>query len=293
VLGAPAGVPFAGSQSASVSFTTTTSPAVEGGNSSVAGGATLRLFFLNDLNAWFINTSTVINALELRVTVNGHDVYVVDAATLPNARRFQTTLSPSMLKTGGNDKITIAIRPSTERANTTHLRQQVRLTYVWGVSVKSNDGVELIRQSSASYTASSPSLLASGTDEYSVIGHCDAIIAMTSQDPAAYQSAEAYEDLMSDARDKASIANVELWAGHYSRRGLLWSQPSSPPILSAMITSDTKLQLAGSLIWNYPLELDWPFQHQGIFSHRSCAAAKGTAMPVMQCWLTECLGAPE
>lgn len=268
VIGALAGVPFAGSESAAVSFRTSA-------NTPVGGAATLRLFFQNDLNAWYINASTVMGALTLSVTVNGYELYAVDAASLPNVRRFQTTLAPGILKPGGNDTITISVHPSSEMANTTHLQQQVRLSYVWGVSVKTKDGVELIRQHSAEYAVSSPSLLASGTDSYSVVGHCDAMIAMTSQDPAAYQSPEAYEDIMSDARDKAATADVELWAGHYARRGLLWSQPSSPPILSAMIASDKKLQLAGSLIWNYPLELDWPSEHQGIFSQRS---ARRTAL---------------
>jgi hypothetical protein len=118
------------------------------------------------------------------------------------------------------------------------------------------------------FQVSSPKLVARATDEYAVIGHCDAIIAMTSEDPTTFVSAEVYEDLMDTARQAAASAGVQVWAGHYSRRGLLWSKPASPPALQAMIASDKKLGLDGSLIWNFPLELGWMAEDEGIFHQR-------------------------
>jgi hypothetical protein len=265
VIGAPGGVPFAGDARAMVSFGTITSPTESTLN------ATLRLFFLNDLNAWYLNVSTVRDAIALSVTVNGHELMRIDAASLPNARRFKVAVPAGVLKAHGNDNITVMTQPTSSLAGTGHFQTLDRLSYVWGVSLKTESGAELVKQDSATYYTTASTLLAAATDEYAVVaGHCDAMIAMTSQDPAAYQDADTYKDLMADAQAKAKESGVEVWAGHYSRRGLLWSNPASPTDLGEMIASDKKLGLAASMIWNFPLELEpsWMGRREGIFHER-------------------------
>ena len=265
VIGAPGGAPFAGTASAAVSFAT---EAAGDGQAEALDGATLRLFYVNDLDAWYLNATTVLGAISLSVSVNGHELMRVDAASEANARRFKMALPAGLLKPGGGDTITVTSHPTGALAGTGHMQSLDRLSYVWGVSLKTAAGKELVRSGSASYSTSSPTLVAQPTDDSAVIGHCDAIIAMTSEDPTTFESAEVYEDLMDTARQAAASGGAEVWAGHYSRRGLLWSKPASPPDLQAMIASDKRLGLDGSLIWNFPLELGWMDDNQGIFHQR-------------------------
>jgi hypothetical protein len=287
VIGAPGGASFSGSDRVAVSFSAAAPTNRAAKVAGSPGPATLKLFFVNDLNAWYLNVSSLAGALALTVSVNGQELYRVDAASLSNAHRVRLTVPPHVLSSddsGGRINITVATQPTSAKAGTPHFQSLDRLSYVWGVSLRSAAGAELVDgRRPVSYAirggggapGSAGRLLAAPTTEYSVIGHCDAIIAMTSQDPATYQDAETYEDLMSDAKAKASAAKVQVWAGHYSRRGLLWSHPVSSATLGAMISSDKKLQLEASLIWNFALELEWMGSQRGIFSAREPVMEEG------------------
>jgi hypothetical protein len=150
VIGAPGGAPFAGSASASVSFATEAAAA----GAQAEDGATLRLFYINDLDAWYLNATAVLGAVSLTVSVNGEQLMSVDTASEANARRFKVVLPAGLLKPGGGDEIRVTSRPTGALAGTEHLQSLDRLSYVWGVSVKTQAGNELVRSGSASYSTS-------------------------------------------------------------------------------------------------------------------------------------------
>ena len=189
VIGAPGGAPFAGTASAAVSFATAAGDGQAAEALDSLDGATLRLFYVNDLDAWYLNATTVLGAISLSLSVNGQELMSVDAASEANARRFRMALPAGLLKPGGGDTITVTSHPTGALAGTGHMQSLDRLSYVWGVSLKTAAGKELVRSGSASYSTSSPALVAQPTDDSAVIGHCDAIIAMTSEDPTTFESA--------------------------------------------------------------------------------------------------------
>eukprot|EP01043_Picozoa_sp_COSAG02_P069030 COSAG02_NODE_11674_length_1676_cov_1.520609_1_plen_351_part_00 len=112
----------------------------------------------------------------------------------------------------------------------------------------------LIKTAAAQFAVSRPDLTAITTSESVATGTADAIVALQSQDPAAFVLHN-YTTLMKMISSRAAQQHTEVYGGHYARNGLKWTNAIDATQLESAIAADAAMHIPASLVWQSPLSL--------------------------------------
>ena len=89
----------------------------------------------------------------------------------------------------------------------------IRISYVFGVELRTAAGPNLIEEAAARFSASKEVLTAETTAESVATGTADAIIALQSQDPTTFVPAN-YSALMAMVAEKSAAQGTQVYGGH-------------------------------------------------------------------------------
>ena len=99
------------------------------------------------------------------------------------------------------------------RAHGTSRPNTIRISYVFGVELRTAAGPNLIEEAAARFSTSKEVLTAETTAESVATGTADAIIALQSQDPSTFVPAN-YSALMAMVAEKSAADGTQVYGGH-------------------------------------------------------------------------------